>query len=546
MNLSRTARIELVSALFLTAVCFASSAGLPGLADTIIVRDWLVAGPFPVGVREGIAGVVEDPAELNPVAGETLRSALVQGGVVTWRKLEADSLGWLETAYESVRWDSIQDYWGVAGLMAAGFACAEIDVPVACRALAVATKLSGFTLNGRGYLGDVYGKGWFRTPVLLDSGRNRVVLRLTGFGDQRVRFALLPVSEPLITIVADATVPDLIGDSARTHWLGIPFLNTMTSRLDSVRLTFALNGSTLADTTISGLAPLCIAKPALRVPFPALPADTLPALLSLAVRWRNFERLDTLRLRVRNLSSPHKMTFVSGIDSSCQYYAVLYPKDYDRSKRYGLILSLHGAGVEAAGLAECFRPKEWTFVVCPTNRRPFGFDWQDWGRLDAIEVLDRALADLPIDPDRVVLTGHSMGGHGVWHIGLTHADRFAAAAPAAGWSTLQLYVPTFLQRSVIFADPARLVFRDMALRPDNTPAMLANALNLPLFILHGADDDNVPPVHGRQFATWLDELGYSYQFKEVPGVKHWWNYPDTTVCVDDPDLIGRASCRERV
>ena len=22
-------------------------------------------------------------------------------------------------------------------------------------------------------------------------------------------------------------------------------------------------------------------------------------------------------------------------------------------------------------------------VVAPTNRRPFGFDWQDWGRLDA-------------------------------------------------------------------------------------------------------------------------------------------------------------------
>lgn len=525
--------------LVLLAVLFSSAPGseLPTLSDTIIVREWLVAGPFSVGVREGIVGAVEDPAGLRPVEGETLRSALVQGGTVTWRRLEADSLGWLETAYDSVRWDTLQDYWGIAGLMAAGFACAQFEVPSACRALAVATKLGGFVLNGRGYLGDVYGNGWFRVPVLLDSGTNRVVLRLSGYRDQRVRFMLLPVTDPLIPIPADATVPDLIADSAGNQWLGIPFTNTTTSRLDSVHLTFSLNDSVLAETTVSGLPPLCVHKPALSVQFPALPADTLPVLLSLATRLGEFSRFDTIRLRVRRLADPHRETFISRLDSSCQYYAVNYPKDYDPTRRYGLILSLHGAGVEASGLAEAFKPKDWAFIVCPTNRRPFGFDWQDWGRLDAIEVLDRALARLPIDLDRVTLTGHSMGGHGVWHVGLTHPDRFAAAAPAAGWPTIQLYVPTFLQRSTIFADPAKLAFRDMALRPDNTPAMLANALNLPLFILHGGDDDNVPPVHGRAFAGWLDELGCSYQYKEVPGVKHWWSYPDGTVCVDDPDLM---------
>lgn len=541
--------IALALILFVSAFSAASGSEIPSLPDTVVVREWLVAGPFSVGVREGIAGVVEDPATLRPVEGETLRSALVQGGAVTWRRIEADSLGWLETAYDSVRWDTIQDYWGIAGLMSAGFACAEFDVPFACRALAVATKLGGFTLNGRSYLGDVYGNGWFHVPVLLDSGINRVVLRLTGYGDQRVRFALVPACEPLVPIVADATVPDLIADSAQTLWLGIPLLNTMTSRLDSVRLSFSLGDSVLAETTLSGLAPLCYSKPALRVRFPAVHPEstTATAALVMTTRLRGSltslgitdaaGRNDTIPLRIRSLTQPHKVTFISKLDSSCQYYAVFYPKDYDRSKRYGIILSLHGAGVEASGLAECFRPKDWAFVVCPTNRRPYGFDWQDWGRLDAIEVLDRALAELPIDPDRVTLTGHSMGGHGTWHVGLAHPDRFAAAAPAAGWPTIQLYVPTFLQRSAIFAEPAKLALRDMAMRPDNAPAMLANALNLPLFILHGGDDDNVPPIHGRAFAAWLDELGYQYRYKEVPGVKHWWNYPDTTVCVDDPDLM---------
>jgi hypothetical protein len=131
-----------------------------------------------------------------------------------------------------------------------------------------------------------------------------------------------------------------------------------------------------------------------------------------------------------------------------------------------------------------------------------------------------------------------MGGHGTWHIGLAHADRFAAAAPEAGWPSHQLYVPWFLQRSAIFAEPAQLAIRDEALRPDNAPAMLGNALNLPLFILHGGDDDNVPTIHGRNFAEWVKELGLRFTYKEVPGRKHWWNYESLGVSVlDDTSLM---------
>jgi hypothetical protein len=130
-----------------------------------------------------------------------------------------------------------------------------------------------------------------------------------------------------------------------------------------------------------------------------------------------------------------------------------------------------------------------------------------------------------------------MGGHGTWHIGLSHFDLFAAIAPAAGWPSLPLYVPTFLQKSNTFAEPAKLMVRDMAMRPDNVPAFLENARNLPVFILHGADDDNVPALHGRNFALWLDALNYHYEYKEVPGQKHWWSYEDGTVCVDDTSLM---------
>ncbi len=83
------------------------------------------------------------------------------------------------------------------------------------------------------------------------------------------------------------------------------------------------------------------------------------------------------------------------MDSSVQYYGLLPPSNFDPAREYGLILSLHGAGVEAIGQASAYRPKDWAYVVAPTNRRPFGFDWQDWGQRDMLEVLAEVEQHLP-------------------------------------------------------------------------------------------------------------------------------------------------------
>ncbi len=510
---------------------------IPSIKDTIVIQEWLLCGPFSVGVREGITEAIEDVNSLIPREGDSLRSSLVQGGVVKWHKVRADSSGWLETDYEQVRWDTIADYYGIAGIMATGYAYAELNLPYRCRALVVPTKLGGFILNGKGYIGDVYANNWFKVPVTLDSGTNRIILRLSGFGDQRVRFLLVPVSEPIIALTRDVTIFDLIADSGFVAWCGLPLLNTTTEPVDRVQVSMKIDTFILTDTILNNIPAQGVKKPALKLKVPPLPFDTAGYPMVISLRYQNWTHTDTITLRSRKITQAHKITFLSEIDSSCQYYAALYPENYDPKKSYGLILSLHGAGVEASGLAECFKPKDWAFVVCPTNRRPYGFDWQDWGRLDALEVLNQAIKSFPIDPDRVVLTGHSMGGHGTWHIGLAHFDLFAAIAPAAGWPSLPLYVPTFLQKSSTFAEPAKLMVRDMAMRPDNVPAFLENARNLPVFILHGGDDDNVPALHGRNFALWLDALNYNYEYKEVPGQKHWWSYEDGTVCVDDTSLM---------
>ncbi len=550
---------RLAAPLFLLALMLNLAAGaLPSIADTLVIRDWVLCGPFAIGPREGITGTAEDPTGFRLAEGDSFRSSLVQGGVVTARRLQSDSLGWLVTDYQNVRWDSIVRYYGIAGIVCAGYAYAEFECEAACCALAVATKLGSFVLNGRNYLGDIYGNGWFRTPVLLDSGKNRVLLRVSGYGDERVRFLFLPVSAPVSIVVQDATVPDLLADEPLAAWCGIPLVNNTPDPVTRLRVRLTLtNDSCVAETVVCGLPGFGVTKVPIFVQLPPMPFDSVGLSVAISVApddsqfvsdWPGHHiACDTLRLLFRRPDQPLRQTFISALDLSCQYYAVIYPREFDRSRRYPVVFTLHGAGVEAWDQANAYRQKDWAFIVAPTNRRPYGFDWQDWGRLDAIEVLDTVLARLPIDPNRVLLCGGSMGGHGCWHVGLSHPDRFAALGPQASWPTHQLYVPWFLQRSAIFAQPGQLAVRDAVLRSDNVPALLGNGLNLPVFIVHGGDDDNVPTLHGRNFALWLDELGQDYAYREVPNRKHWWTDESLGITVaDDTALMGFIKDKHRV
>ncbi|MFQ5906817.1 MAG: prolyl oligopeptidase family serine peptidase, partial [bacterium] len=542
----KKAIFTLLALSFLSSISVsAQSQFLPGIEDTLVIKDWLYVGPFSVGAREGIVGVIEDIKNFRPYEGLEHPSILAQGGRVKWKRTTLDSLGWINLEYEDVLWDTLMDIWGIAGLVDAGYAYAEFESKGRRRALVVARKPGSFFINGRRYYGNPYGDRYMRTPVLLEEGTNRVLVSVGGYADHRFEFKLLPPPAPVVVVTADATVPDIIEGEMLKGWAGITLMNTTNRRLDDVRITLG-GGSAFrqAHKTISHLDPLIYKKVPLELEQiePVSPSDTVwvPVGVSSAALLAR----DSLRLRVRKKDESFLKTFLSDIDSSCQYYAVLPPKEYSPQEKYGLILTLHGAGVRASGQVKSYQPKDWAFIVAPTNRRRFGFDWQDWGRLDALEVLELARKSFPIDTNRVYLVGHSMGGHGAWHVGLAHPDLFAAMAPAAGWTCFQMYVPWFLQKSYMFAEPRQIGIRDMSLREDFTPNFVENALNLPVFILHGGIDDNVPTVHGRMFARILDQLGYEYVYKEVPGKKHWWKSGDLQ-CVDDTDLMRFLKDRRR-
>lgn len=134
-----------------------------------------------------------------------------------------------------------------------------------------------------------------------------------------------------------------------------------------------------------------------------------------------------------------------GLSDRRVYYYV--HEGLDLSARPGLFIFLHGGGdgmpddAPAKYLSPTngwLRPHIDTLpfiVAAPTAPRGHGDNWS-WNHPEAIRevlaVIEAVDAKVPIDRDRIVLGGQSMGGFGAYHLGQVLADRLAGVWMAAG------------------------------------------------------------------------------------------------------------------
>ncbi|MEI7576423.1 MAG: prolyl oligopeptidase family serine peptidase [Armatimonadota bacterium] len=367
--------------------------------------------------------------------------------------------------------------------------------------------------NGVPRAGDVYSFGYLSLPVKLKKGTNEFLFTVA-----RGSFSakLVDPSVPVSLDARDATLPDIVRGEKETL-LGALVVRNATGE-DLGDLVLEANGSKRSVGSV-------MAESSRKVWFSFKPNSTGDYTIKLLRKGKLLDQTK-LKLRLREANQVHKRTFLSRIDDSVQYYAV-NPAQSGPAGR-AMALSLHGASVEALGQCEAYGPKQNFTVVCPTNRRPFGFDWEDVGRLDALEVLEQAQARFKPDPQQMYLTGHSMGGHGTWNIGALFPDRFAAIAPCAGWISFNTYAG-----GATYPDsPIGDMFRRAGLSSD-TLAMKSNLLSKPIFINHGDADDNVPVTEARRMRQELAE-NKQLQWYEEKGGGHWYDSdPEPGASVED-------------
>jgi len=178
-------------------------------------------------------------------------------------------------------------------------------------------------------------------------------------------------------------------------------------------------------------------------------------------------------------------------------YVVYVPRDYDASRKWPLIVFLHGAGEcgtegvrqvsQGLGTAILANPAKWPFIVVMPQKPDVKHAWEDHD-VAVIAMLDTTIAAYSVASERVYLTGLSQGGHGAWAIGARHPDRWAAIAPICGYG--------------------------------NPEEIAAPLKAMPIWCFHGEADTVVPPARSTAILDALKALGATPKYTAYPGVGH--------------------------
>jgi len=369
-------------------------------------------------------------------------------------------------------------------------------------------------VNGEARGGDVYDYGWVSHPIKLNKGINTFLFK----GSRgRVKVELVePISQAQFT-TKDLTLPSIFPEEEEALWAAIRVLNSAEKTQQKLSISVELDGKELT-TKLPEITALSSRKVGFQIPQLKLSAAQQNVSLFLSLKDAKDNVLDTvsITLKVAEEGKPYERTFISNIDGSVQYFSV-NPSSGD-AEHPALFLSLHGASVEARNQARAYTPKDWGVIVSPTNRRPFGFDWEDWGRLDALEVLSLGKKMFNTDPQKTYLTGHSMGGHGTWQLGVNFPDQFAAIAPCAGWSSFFSYGGR--SREASENEFEQLLGRGAS--SSHTLKLSGNYKDVGIYILHGDADETVPVSEARAMKQHLGEFHSDFSYYEYKGGSHWY------------------------
>ncbi|MCX7700159.1 MAG: dienelactone hydrolase family protein [Gemmataceae bacterium] len=104
-----------------------------------------------------------------------------------------------------------------------------------------------------------------------------------------------------------------------------------------------------------------------------------------------------------------------------------------------------------------------------------------------LDLIDRLCRELPVDRQRIYLTGLSQGGYGTWDFICRRPELFAAAIPVCG---------------------------------GGDPGQASKLVKLPIWAFHGDADSVIPPERSRDMVAAIEKAGGKPKYTEYPGVGH--------------------------
>lgn len=205
-------------------------------------------------------------------------------------------------------------------------------------------------------------------------------------------------------------------------------------------------------------------------------------------------------------------------------YRILFPDNYDKSKKYPLLLFLHGAGERGKDnekqltwgaklfiteesrknfpaiiiIPQCPEESFWASTKIDRTTTPFKIDFDysseaSWPLVAANELVKKVSDEEAVDKSRVYISGLSMGGMGTFESIYRYPGMYVAALPICGGGDLKLY--------------------------DKRVTKTA------FWVFHGDADAVVNVELSRTMVAKLKSLKAEVKYSEYPGVNHnsWIN-----------------------
>jgi predicted peptidase len=258
-------------------------------------------------------------------------------------------------------------------------------------------------------------------------------------------------------------------------------------------------------------------------------------------------------------TAPENVPFVDRqvITSTGTYsYQVFVPVHWDKKKIWPVILFLHGSGERGSdnraqtknGIRLLIAQRMDKFpavVVCPQCRENTQWTSPEMEEM-VMKALDQSIAEFNGNPNRIYLTGLSMGGYATWDLAQKYPAKWAAIAPCCG-GIVWPRIPGVSDNQPSATPPPPSAGSGPVLSDGSTPAspptppapaattpQAANdpyyiaaekVAHIPVWVFHGEADPTVPVTESRQMVALLLSMGADVRYSEYAGVGHnSWDY----------------------
>ncbi|GGD89843.1 peptidase S9 [Planktosalinus lacus] len=257
--------------------------------------------------------------------------------------------------------------------------------------------------------------------------------------------------------------------------------------------------------------------------------------------WLQLTHVNTALYDSIDLSTAERK-FVKTTDGKEMLVWVIYPPNFDATKKYPTLLYLQGG---PQGALTQFYSYRWNFqvmaaqgyIVVAPNRRGMpghGVEWneqisKDWGGQamdDYLSAIDALCKETYVDDTRVGAVGASFGGYSAFQLAGMHNNRFKTFISHAGVFNLESMYGTTEELFFVNWDiggPYWDIDNKAAQKSysEFNPITNVGKWNTPMLIIQGAKDYRVPVGQSQEAFQVLQQKGIKSRFVLFPEENHW-------------------------